>query len=124
MLSSPYNCPFGVGIPRKRGSNVKAPFSIIAVAAALTLALPAHATTACSERDKVVALLANKHSEAPVSRALAANGSVVEVFTTENGDSWTLTMTLPNGKTCLMATGQAWIPVDFVAPNKKPDPEL
>jgi hypothetical protein len=39
---------------------------------------------------------------------LGANNAVVEVFASDASGSWTITVTMPNGLTCLVASGQAF----------------
>jgi hypothetical protein len=114
MLPSPYNHPFGVVVPRKRGSNVKAPFSIIAVAAALTLALPAHATQQCASHEKATAYLYDKYKEAPIAAGLATNGTLIEVYAAHEGKTFTIIMTTPKGNTCFLTAGKDW--VSFIKP--------
>jgi hypothetical protein len=38
---------------------------------------------------------------------LAQPGQVIEVFASSNG-SWTMVMTMPDGKACLIAAGDNW----------------
>ncbi len=60
----------------------------------------------CAPRDIVVERLASKYGEARQSIGLGANNSVVETFSSKKTGSWTITVTLPNGTTCLVASGQ------------------
>jgi hypothetical protein len=39
---------------------------------------------------------------------LGAQGAVMEVFASLTSGSWTITVTLPDGLTCLIASGQAF----------------
>lgn len=61
----------------------------------------------CGTRTDIAAGLQTKFSETPVSIGLATNGSVIEVFASANG-SFTVMMTAPNGRSCLIAAGQNW----------------
>lgn len=77
---------------------------------ALALALfvtPAQAMMVCGERADIVGALLQGHDEQPVADGLAGSGGVVELFLSPNG-SWTLIMTLPQGKTCLLSSGTNW----------------
>ncbi len=38
---------------------------------------------------------------------LTDKGAVLEVFASQNG-SWTFLITMPNGLTCVVASGQSW----------------
>jgi hypothetical protein len=63
---------------------------------------------ACGSRDDVLAQLAAKFKEAPIAAGLANNGGIVEVVRSINGATWTITVTMPNGVTCLVAAGEGW----------------
>jgi len=62
----------------------------------------------CGERDRVVERLANTYGESRQSIGLAPNNSVVEVFASSETGTWTITVTNTSGKTCLVASGQAF----------------
>lgn len=64
---------------------------------------------ACFERGALIKHLDGKFDEAPVAAGLAANGSVLEVFTSPDGITWTIVLTQPNGATCVMASGESWM---------------
>src|SRR5690606_7686012 len=77
-----------------------------ALAALPTAALPA--PMACSPRADVLAQLAAKFGEAPVSAGLANNGGLLEVLAAPDGVTWTILITMPNGMSCLVAAGEDW----------------
>ncbi len=60
-------------------------------------------------RDAVVKFLGERHAEAPVAYGLASNGGLIEVFTTADGATWTMVLTMPNGMSVVVASGEAWI---------------
>ena len=62
----------------------------------------------CGPRDHVVARLAERYGESRQSIGLGGNNQVVEVFASLETGTWTITVTLPNGMTCLVASGQAF----------------
>lgn len=68
-----------------------------------------HAQNACFERSALIKHLNGKFGEAPVAAGLAANGSVLEVFTSPDGLTWTIVLTQPDGATCVMASGESWM---------------
>ena len=88
--------------------------SLIAAAlAASMLPLPASAQQGvpaanCVKRSQLLERLAQKVHEQPVAGGLTDNGLLLEVYASRNGETWTLAMTLPNGTTCLVASGQEW----------------
>ncbi len=72
---------------------------------------PVMAQTVCAPRSAVLEQFAQRHKERPVSRALAANGAVLEVLVSQDGSTWTLIATGPNGVSCLAASGTDWEPM-------------
>lgn len=66
----------------------------------------------CGPRTKVVETLAEKYKESRRSIGLATKGRVMEIFASEETGSWTIVVTMPNGMTCLVASGQAFEAVD------------
>lgn len=83
----------------------------ILAALAVCIAMPAWAQNPCGLRPKVIKRLAEGYGESRQSMGLGANNSLVEVFASEGG-SWTITVTAPNGITCLLASGQAFEPLN------------
>lgn len=85
------------------------PLVLAATTLASTLLIPtsASAQAVCGSRDSLLKQLHGSYKEAPISMALAANGSVVEVTRSDAG-TWTLLLTDPKGVTCLMAAGEHW----------------
>ncbi len=73
-------------------------------------------TSNCAPRTTVVDRLAGQYGETRQSMGLGSNNQVVEVFASANSGSWTITVTLPNGMTCLVASGQAFETLAEVLP--------
>lgn len=73
----------------------------------------------CEERGKLVAQLAEKYKETSVAIGLASNGKLIEVLTNASGETWTIIVTSPQGKSCLIATGQDWrkLALEFEEPQ-------
>lgn len=67
----------------------------------------ASAQASCAPRDQLVKLLAEQYKEDPVGIGLARPGQVLEVFASQAG-SWSMVMTMPDGKACLIAAGDNW----------------
>lgn len=67
----------------------------------------AAAQATCGPRDQLVKLLADQYKEDPVGMGLAQPGQVLEVFASQAG-SWSMVMTMPDGKACLIAAGDNW----------------
>lgn len=62
----------------------------------------------CAPRDSVVERLAQTYGESRQSMGLGGNNAVVEVFASDETGSWTITVTMADGMTCLLASGQAY----------------
>ncbi|MBV0913022.1 hypothetical protein [Anianabacter salinae] len=74
-------------------------------------ALPAAAQTGnrtCADRDSVLDRLSGSYGETRQSIGLGQNNAVIEVFASAETGTWTITVTLPSGLTCLVASGQAF----------------
>ena len=68
---------------------------------------PAQAGPLCDARNAVLASLNGNFAEKPTSMGLTKDGTIIEVLSSEMG-SWSIIMTMPNGVSCLMATGNYW----------------
>ena len=62
----------------------------------------------CGPRDAVVERLTTGYGESRQAVGPGSNNAVVEVFASDETGSWTITVTMPNGLTCLVASGQAF----------------
>lgn len=69
---------------------------------------PAVAQGICAEREIIIEGLASRYGEAPVSRGLAGDTTLVELFTSEQSGSWTILATQSSGLTCVVAAGSGW----------------
>ena len=75
----------------------------------------------CAPRDAVVERLAENYGETRRSIGLGANNAVVEVFASEETGSWTITVTMASGVTCLVASGQSYETLAEALPAKGND---
>lgn len=97
--------------------RIAAPAAFLSLAATLTLAgLPAAAQTAqpasgqpatCGAREALLERLSSRYAEEPVGLGVTATGSLLEVLASPSG-SWTIIVTIPNGPTCLVSSGEGW----------------
>ncbi len=85
------------------------------LALVLLLGVQSSASAQCASHAEVTKQLGSAYAEAQVAIGLASNGGVVEVFSTDDGSSWTIVMTMPNGKSCVVAAGEAWERITKVA---------
>lgn len=71
----------------------------------------------CAPRDLVLQRLSEGYGETRQAIGLGANNAVIEVFASATG-SWTITVTMPNGVTCLVASGEAFETLAEALPAK------
>ena len=62
----------------------------------------------CGPKYAVLKRLAKSYGEVQQSQGLGANNAIIEVFASSTTGSWTITVTMPTGLTCLVASGQAY----------------
>lgn len=99
-------------IASPRGAR-KAPLRIaglagLAAGAAMLAASAASAQAACLSHDKLVQMLSGKYSENPVAEGLEAGGRLFQVFAADDGATWTMVVTTPDGASCVVAVGEEW----------------
>lgn len=75
----------------------------------------------CAPREAVVDRLAEGYGESRQSMGLGANSAVIEVFASSETGTWTITVTTPNGLTCLVASGQSFEALAEALPAKGND---
>ena len=99
---------------------------VAATATALSI-LPATAQQrepVCGAHDTIVERLKGEFSEKRVGVGLGHDGHLVEVFASEQGKTWSMLVTLPTGKACLVGAGEAWqTPPDSKGPVAEIAPE-
>lgn len=65
-------------------------------------------TAPCVPRPEIIAeALAARYGEEVTAGGVDANGNLVSVYSGPRG-SWTITVTRPDGLTCLMSAGDGW----------------
>ncbi len=101
---------------RARCPWVRAMWNILIPGTALALAASsAFAAAPCNTRDSVLERLAEKYFEAPIAVGVTNTGALIEVLATEDGDTWTIIITTPQGVSCLIAAGEGWRTIEQVA---------
>ena len=65
-------------------------------------------TPACHSHADLTEMLNQKFAEQPSALGLQANGHLVEVFVSNDGTSWTIVVTRPDGWSCIVAVGEHW----------------
>lgn len=88
--------------------------ALVAALASTTavIALPgdADARTVCKQRTEMVQILSRKFNETQRSYGLQNDSRVLELYASPDG-SWTAILSLPDGKSCVVAAGEAWTTV-------------
>lgn len=81
----------------------------LALGAVAIDAAPAEAGRAiCKERAEIIKILGNKFGETQQSFGLQNDSRVLELYASPATGTWTAILTLPSGKACVVASGQAW----------------
>ncbi|MEP3346573.1 MAG: hypothetical protein ABJN34_16090 [Litoreibacter sp.] len=76
----------------------------------------AQARNMCADRTAVMAKLTKQYGETRRSMGLASNNGIVELHASNDTGSWTITVTHPNGMTCLVAAGTSFETVEEELP--------
>ena len=80
-------------------------------AALISRPAPAQSADAGLPRPELVELLGDGYDEAPVAFGLAENGGLIEVFASAEGATWTMVLSMPNGLSYVVTSGEGWTPV-------------
>ncbi|MEM9010534.1 MAG: hypothetical protein AAGE18_04855 [Pseudomonadota bacterium] len=62
----------------------------------------------CAERAQVLDYLKDRFGEERQSMGLLQDNRVIEVFHSPETGSWTILVTSPNNRSCMIASGQHW----------------
>ena len=65
-------------------------------------------TPPCDFRGRIIDFLAEKYQESPVAIGLANTGGLVEILATDDGATWTIIVTRPDGQACMVIAGEGW----------------
>ena len=84
----------------------------LATAAGLAMLLvgcsPALAQHACGDRAEVIERLADEYGESLRGAGLRDSKSLFEVWANVSTGSWTILLSLPDGRACMIAFGVVW----------------
>lgn len=90
----------------------------LGVAGLILAATMASAAPQCGTRTLVLGQLTEKYGETLHGMGIANNNAVMEVYASPSSGSWTITVTLPDGRMCLVASGQGYQPGSGEQPAK------
>ena len=85
-------------------------FGLAAIAISLLVAAagPTYGQANCGTRDDLLRILRVSYAEVPIAKGVTEDGKLVELLTNETGWSWSILVTTPAGKSCLIADGEGW----------------
>lgn len=90
----------------------------LGLAAMLAAAQAAHSAPQCDSREAVTAFLADRYGETRRSLGIAGEAAVMELYAADTTGTWSITLTLPDGRMCLMASGSGYETVTEDLPAK------
>jgi len=64
--------------------------------------------TACGPHTDVIKALGSRFHETQSATALTSAGTLLEVLTADDGSTWTIIVSRPDGLSCVVAAGQNW----------------
>ncbi|WP_259780543.1 hypothetical protein [Aestuariispira ectoiniformans] len=85
---------------------------VIGAGLVFSVASAASAQNICGPHEEIVKRLEKNYKEARAGFGLAGNGTLVELFVSQDKRTWTFMYTRPDGITCLMAAGGDWEKID------------
>jgi hypothetical protein len=65
----------------------------------------------CHNATEIAKQLSSKYDEAPV--AFGLHGNLLQVYSSESKDTWTVVSTTPGGLSCIVAAGKRWESLPF-----------
>lgn len=69
----------------------------------------AQANTSCLPHAAAIAQQLNKqYGETLTAAGVDANGAMVQVYSNPESGSWTIAISIPNGPTCIISSGEGW----------------
>jgi hypothetical protein len=69
----------------------------------------------CHNAAEIAKQLGNKYEEAPVAFGLQSNGNLLQVYASEQKNTWTVVSTTPNGMSCIVAAGKKWESLPYLS---------
>ncbi len=60
------------------------------------------------DMESAVSQLGQKYKEALIAQGINVAGALVQVWSTKDGKTWTVTIAIPGGPVCVLAQGTDW----------------
>ena len=71
-------------------------------------AAPSGARMPCHNATEIAKQLNSKYDETPVAFGLQSNGHLLQIWSSEEKETWTVVSTSPAGVSCIVAAGKKW----------------
>ncbi len=65
-------------------------------------------TMMCNQRSEVVKKLETRYQESTIGMGVSSDGGVLEILSSNEGKTFTVLLTMPNGQSCLVSMGNGW----------------
>ena len=65
----------------------------------------------CVPRDVLTTKLQADFSELPSGVGVTSAGTLLELWKAKGGETWTVVLSLPDGNSCIVGSGNDWIPM-------------
>ena len=82
--------------------------TLILAVAFIMFTANASAQPPCNQRDHIVTWLGATYKEVPVAFGVNGKGDLVEVLSSQDGFTWTIIVTSPDGLSCVVSVGEGW----------------
>jgi hypothetical protein len=67
----------------------------------------------CHDAGEIARQLSSKYKEAPVAFGLQSNGNLLQIYASDQKNTWTVVSTSPAGQSCIVAAGKRWESIPF-----------
>lgn len=96
------------------------PLALIPAIIAASVATSSHAMQMCADRDSVIASLTDQYSEKHLASGLQSSSGLMEIWVSQTDGTWTILLTRPDGRTCIMASGTHWLEREITPVSGEP----
>ena len=74
-------------------------------------------TLPCAARERLLAFVIDERGQTRLASGEAAQGATIELFAGDSGE-WTLLLSLPDGRSCLLANGRHFVATGGLQPAR------
>ena len=85
--------------------------AVALIASVVIVSGPTAAQSLNRPRAEVLKILGENYSEAPIEMGLTRAGNVIELFASNDGSTWSLVVTFPDGLSRIVISGESWLSV-------------